>query len=115
MRKLALVITLAFVGATAQTAEARRIHHDHHGRPPHYRQWLCIHRYEGSWTDPGAPYYGGLQMDWNFMSRYGPRLLRLKGTADKWSPWEQMWVSENAWRERGFTPWPSTAAMCGLI
>ncbi len=31
--------------------------------PPHKRQWLCIHHYEGSWTDPNAPYYGGLQMD----------------------------------------------------
>src|SRR4051812_48418992 len=25
---------------------------------------LCIHTGEGSWTDPGAPYWGGLQMDW---------------------------------------------------
>src|SRR5205085_7277998 len=29
--------------------------------PPHKAQWLCIHRYEGAWTDPNAPYYGGLQ------------------------------------------------------
>jgi len=32
-------------------------------RPPHMAQFLCIHRFEGSWTDSGAPYYGGLQMD----------------------------------------------------
>ena len=31
--------------------------------PPHKSQWLCIHGYEGSWTDPNSPYYGGLQMD----------------------------------------------------
>src|SRR5437762_10004329 len=33
---------------------------------PHKAAWLCIHRYEGSWTDPNAPYYGGLQMDVQF-------------------------------------------------
>ena len=27
------------------------------------RPWLCIHRFEGAWNDPNAPYYGGLQMD----------------------------------------------------
>src|SRR5205823_13975611 len=25
--------------------------------PPHKRQWLCIHRYEGSWSDSGDPYW----------------------------------------------------------
>ncbi|HEY7415093.1 MAG TPA: hypothetical protein VH593_07865, partial [Ktedonobacteraceae bacterium] len=49
--------------------------------PPNLSSWLCIHRYEGSWTDPNAPYYGGLQMDYEFMSTYGSRLLREKGTA----------------------------------
>src|SRR5207244_2624880 len=24
---------------------------------PHYNQWLCIHNYEGSWTDPNPPYF----------------------------------------------------------
>ena len=33
------------------------------GLPPHYSAWLCIHGHEGSWTDPDAPYHGGLQMD----------------------------------------------------
>lgn len=85
------------------------------GYPPHYQAWLCIHHYEGSWTDSGAPYWGGLQMDLNFMSAYGGNLLRLKGTADNWTPLEQMWVAENAWRSRGFYPWPLTARYCGLI
>lgn len=84
--------------------------------PPHLADWLCIHRYEGSWDDPGAPYYGGLQMDWNFMQAYGRHLLETKGTADHWTPLEQMWVAENALRAgRGFYPWPNTARMCGLI
>jgi len=84
--------------------------------PPHKAQWLCIHRYEGSWTDSGGPYYGGLQMDISFQQSYGWHLLRLKGTADHWTPLEQMWVAERAYRSgRGFYPWPNTARACGLI
>jgi hypothetical protein len=83
--------------------------------PPHLRQWLCIHRYEGKWTDPNSPYYGGLQMDREFQATYGPELLRSKGTADHWTPLEQMWVAERAYRTRGFWPWPNTARYCGLL
>jgi hypothetical protein len=83
---------------------------------PHRSAWLCIHRFEGSWTDPGPPYYGGLQMDLGFMRRYGADLLRRKGTADHWTPLEQMWTAERAHRSgRGFWPWPHTARVCGLI
>jgi hypothetical protein len=88
-----------------------RAHH-----PPHLDEWLCIHRYEGPWKDPNPTYYGGLQMDLAFQSRYGPRLLRRKGTADHWAPYEQMWIAERALRDgRGFYPWPLTARRCGLI
>ena len=45
-------------------------------RPPHYNEWMCIHRYEGSWVDPNAPYYGGLQMDMSFQRAYGWNLLQ---------------------------------------
>ena len=83
--------------------------------PPHLREWLCIHRYEGSWRDPGAPYYGGLQMDIKFQRAYGWNLLKRKGTADHWTPFEQMWVAERAWRKRGFSPWPNTARYCKLL
>lgn len=82
--------------------------------PPRLRDWLCIHRYEGSWADPGAPYWGGLQMDLSFQQTYGGWLLRNKGTADHWSPLEQIWVAERASRSRGFSPWPNTARDCGL-
>ena len=85
-------------------------------RPPHYDEWLCIHRYEGSWTDPNAPYYGGLQMDMSFQRAYGWNLLQAKGTADNWTPLEQMWVAEKAHASgRGFYPWPNTARFCGLL
>jgi len=84
--------------------------------PPHESAWLCIHRYEASWRDDGAPYYGGLQMDWGFMSHYGGFLLHAKGAANHWTPLEQMWVAERAYRSgRGFYPWPNTARYCGLI
>ena len=83
--------------------------------PPHERGWRCIHRYEASWRDGGAPYYGGLQMDWSFMRRYGADLLRRKGTADRWTPLEQMWVAERAFRGgRGYSAWPNTARSCAL-
>lgn len=84
--------------------------------PPHKRQWLCIHRYEGAWRDPNPPYYGGLQMDVQFQRTYGAVIFRLKGTADHWTPLEQMWVAERAHRSgRGFYPWPNTARYCGLL
>jgi hypothetical protein len=88
-----------------------RAHH-----PPHLAEWRCIHRWEGSWTDPNSPYYGGLQMDLAFQRAYGPGLLRRKGTANHWAPYEQMWVAERALKAgRGFYPWPLTARRCGLI
>ncbi len=55
-------------------------------------------------------------MDISFQRHYAPRVLRTKGTADRWSPLEQMWVAERAYRSgRGFYPWPNTARYCGLI
>ncbi len=85
-------------------------------RVPNRSAWRCIHRHEGPWNDPNAPYYGGLQMDLTFQRSYGRYLLRKKGTADRWRPREQMWTAEKARRSgRGFYPWPNTARACGLI
>jgi Big-like domain-containing protein len=86
--------------------------------PPHLGQWLCIHSHEASWIDHDSGnngHYGGLQMSFDFMKGYGPELFAAKGTADHWTPVEQMWVSERAWQTRGFQPWPTTARMCGLL
>jgi hypothetical protein len=83
--------------------------------PPHLQDWMCIHRYEGAWNDVGGPYWGGLQMSLSFQETYGSRLFKTKGTADHWTPLEQMWTAEKALRSRGFWPWPNTARLCGLI
>ena len=83
--------------------------------PPHKAAFLCIHHYEGSWTDTSAPYYGGLQMDVGFQHSYGGWLYARKGTANHWSPLEQIWVAEKALKSRGFWPWPNTARYCGLL
>jgi hypothetical protein len=54
-------------------------------------------------------------MDVEFQRTYGLDLLRAKGTAEHWTPLEQMWVAEHAYRTRGFWPWPNTARYCGLL
>jgi len=98
----------------------RRWRHRAHGvrwratHPPGLNTWLCIHHYEGSWVDSGGPYWGGLQMDLSFQRTYGGWLLSHKGTADHWSPLEQIWVAVRASHSRGFSPWPNTASDCGL-
>jgi hypothetical protein len=84
--------------------------------PRHKSGWLCIHRYEAGWRDSGDPYWGGLQMDRGFMRRYAPRVLLRRGLANRWTPLEQMWVAERAYRNgRGYYPWPNTARTCGLL
>lgn len=102
---------------TKRAAKARRIAQ----APPRRAAWLCIYRHErhphqGWSTRTGNGYYGGLQMNISFQRTYGGWLLRRKGTADRWTAVEQMWVAERAFRSgRGFYPWPNTARYCGLI
>jgi len=80
------------------------------------RSWLCIHHYEGSWRDSGGPYYGGLQMDYQFMRTYGSDYLRRFGPAYNWNPYDQMIVAQRAYNSgRGYYPWPNTARACGLL
>ena len=88
--------------------------------PPSVSKWLCIFRHErhpgqGWRTNTGNGYYGGLQMDIRFQRRYGRWLLRRKGTANRWTPIEQIWVAERGRRAQGWYAWPNTARYCGLI
>lgn len=128
------------VGLTPSSGSARRIEDETYRRwvrdlwkrralkarrraqnPPHRASWLCIFLHErhprhGWKTRTGNGFYGGLQMNWAFMATYGRRLLRTKGTADRWSALEQMWVAERAVRAgRSFFPWPNSGRACGLI
>ena len=94
---------------------AARLYRTLHPQPA---SWLadarCIHRHEGSWTDPNAPYWGGMQMDRSFMSSYGRRWYEALGTADHWRPSVQLLVSWRGYLARGgFNPWPNTARECG--
>jgi hypothetical protein len=76
---------------------------------------LCIHRYEGAWNDPNAPYWGGLQMDVSFMQAYNPSAYARWGTADNWPVVEQLEAGYRAVVSgRGFGPWPNTRLMCGV-
>jgi hypothetical protein len=87
-----------------------------YARPPHKRAFLCMHRGEGSWrAATGNGYYGGLQMDRAFMRHYGAYLLRVKGTANRWSPLEQIWIGEHGRRAQGWGAWPRSSRACGLI
>jgi hypothetical protein len=82
-----------------------------------WNDFTCIHNYEGAWNaNTGNGYYGGLQMDWNFMSAYGSEYLRAFGTADHWPPALQLATAIRAYLSgRGFWPWPYSARECGLL
>ena len=87
-------------------------------RVPHYDAFMCIAEHEsgGRWdVATGNGYYGGLQMDIGFQQTYAPGLYRRKGTADHWTAEEQIRAAGRAVAARGFTPWPNTALMCGLL
>ena len=119
--KLALVIVAVLLLPSTAKAESYAFRYKHvrhvlvvpHN---HYKNLLCIHGGEGSWTDPNAPYYGGLQMDLGFQRTYGRWYLNSWGTADHWAPFVQIYVAYRAIRSgRGYYPWPNTGRACGLL
>jgi hypothetical protein len=78
---------------------------------------LCIHHYEGSWVAYSpAGYYGGFQMSLTFMRHWGADKLAKYGGRDAryWSAADQMAVASRAVAHLGYSPWPNTAAICGL-
>ena len=104
---------------SAAAALAVSLHAERHAKVPAWlaQAFTCIHRYEASWNaNTGNGYYGGLQMDIPFQSRYGPAYLNRYGTADRWPVWAQLEAAAKAYRSgRGFWPWPNTARVCGLL
>jgi hypothetical protein len=102
----AVLLAIALGGAAARASSTDYITND----------LLCIHSHEGAWnSDTGNGYYGGLQMDYNFMEAYGGSFLRRWGTADNWPVWAQMQAGRLGYYARGWYPWPNTAWLCGLI
>lgn len=80
----------------------------------------CIHHYEGAWnavSDSSPTYRGGLQMDRAFERAYGSDVLAAHAGRDagSWSPHDQLMVAMRAYHSVGYTPWPNTAAACGLL
>lgn len=80
--------------------------------PAHYNGWVCIHQREAAWNDANAPYYGGLQMSWNWMKAVPG------GDAGKLSPLHQMRIAERVSATQGFSydwmhgQWPNTYPPC---
>lgn len=110
MRRLTVIVAALCVACTIVVSASASVKMDYVTRG-----LLCIHRYEGSWTDPNAPYWGGLQMNYAFQATYGRRFLRRWGTADHWPVWAQLEVGRIAYKSRGWWPWPNTARYCGLL
>lgn len=111
MRKVAVISALAVALGGASEATARTWSYSSISRG-----LQCIHRYEGSWSaNTGNGYYGGLQMDWNFMRSYGSSYLRRWGSAARWPVWAQIDAGvRGAMSRGGFNPWPNTRRPCGL-
>jgi hypothetical protein len=86
-------------------------------RAPVYAALRCIHSYEGAWDaySPAGPYYGGYQMDPTFEATYGPDYVQRWGDASNWPPSMQTAAAYHATRVVGYSPWPNTAALCGLL
>lgn len=77
---------------------------------------ICIHTHEGAWdAETGNGYHGGLQMDESFESTYGWAFYRRWGHASRWPAWAQLWAGYRAYRVRGYSPWPNTGRICGLL
>ena len=92
---------------------------------PHKSLWLCIHSGEADWNNPGrtwdgkpSKYYDGLQMDKQFQKDHAGWLYRKKGTGNHWTPLEQMWVAETAYKHSGYelswlrSQWPHSSLAC---
>lgn len=92
-----------------------------------YADAMCVHSHEGAWNDDtGNGYYGGMQMDAGFEATYGAEFLRRYGEAGNWPPHDQLLAAYRAYvgwdghaydrsYARGWSPWPNTAATCGLL
>jgi hypothetical protein len=117
-RHLPTLIALLLLAAPA-TASGHS-HYWHKTHPWVGTDWkqkaLCVHRHESiDWHLAGILYDGGMQMNDTFQQTYGPWMLHHFGPANRWPINGQLYASWKAWRVRGWSPWPQTARMCGLL
>jgi hypothetical protein len=76
---------------------------------------LCVHSGESSnWAIDNPPYSGGMQMDSEFQSHYGPEFVARWGSAGHWPPAVQLLVAYRGWLVQGWGAWPNTSRACGL-
>jgi hypothetical protein len=113
MRMVASIAAVAacLVGATPATPQP--------GKPPHLQLWLCVHQHERTaWNDPGWPYLGGLQLGQWFVGHYMPLVRHPPGMPNTWSPLQQMWFAERAYRVEHYShswlwgQWPPSRGGC---
>jgi hypothetical protein len=73
------------------------------------KQALCIHRHEGSWTDPDPPYYGGMQFHISTWKRAGGRGMPHHATVR-----EQLYRAWIIWRKNDgrWNEWPTFRRYC---
>lgn len=75
---------------------------------------LCVHSHEGSWrANTGNGFYGGMQFLLSTWNANGGR--RYASYPHQASPQQQLAVAYTLWRRAGWSPWPNTARMCGLL
>jgi hypothetical protein len=77
-----------------------------------------VHEHEGAWNDnpynTASSYWGGMQFDLStWVANGGARFNASR--PDLVSPHDQLVVAYETWRWRGWQPWPTTAATCGLL
>jgi len=91
--------------------------HAQYRNPPQKANFLCIHRFEGSWTDRDSGHnghYGGVQMGKDEWDKFG-RPYTHKEYPYQASMLDQLWAAYRYWLVSGFSPWSQTAPNCGLL
>lgn len=115
-RGAAVVLIAALAAAFVVSVVASAGETRYHDPGELMNAFQCIHRFEGAWdADTGNGYFGGLQMDATFERTYGREFVQAFGHASNWPPAVQMAVAIKGYLDRGFTPWPNTARLCGLL
>ena len=106
-----LAAIFAFVVLIFAVERAQAHHNPRHWKisPVWLDQALCVHRHEGSWRDPRAPYYGGMQFHLSTWKRAGGRGYPHRATIR-----EQLYRAWIIWRKNdgSWAEWPTYRRYC---